>query len=99
MTTMDTNNSVMMTGLVRRPLVQADKVATFILSVKDGNDTTKNYMFDCVAYGTLAKRIASKVRDGAKVTIEGSLRSFSYEDRLGHKHIHTDILVNDITMI
>lgn len=92
-------NSVMLIGRPTKPMAQEYKMATFKLIVRENNDSQKHYRFDCVAYGTAAKRVLSKVEEGMQIAIDGSLRNFDYEDRQGHTHTHTEIVVNDLFLI
>lgn len=91
-------NSVMLIGIPNQPLMLSEKTASFKLAVRDDKEPQKNYIFDCIGYGTIAKRIVSKVKKGLELAIEGSLRNFNYEDGM-HTHTHTEIVVHDLFLI
>ena len=88
----------MLIGIPNQPLMLCESSASFKLAVRDDKELQKNYIFDCIGYGTIAKRIVSKVKEGVELAIEGSLRNFNYEDGM-HTHTHTEIVVHDLFVI
>ncbi len=98
-------NSVMMIGIPTKPVMNSEeKQASFKLAVADSYKSGGCYMprtftFDCVANGEVAKRVVQKVEEGRQLAIDGSLRCYGYQDRVGDTHTHTEIEVFDIFLI
>lgn len=93
-------NSVVLIGRPKfNPIMNNEEhKASFKLVVPDGS-TGCSYTFDCVANGRVAQRVVQKVEEGMKLAIDGSLRSYDYQDRVGYTHTHTEIEVFEIFLI
>ncbi len=69
------------------PYVHSDKVAQFNLAVSEswkdeaGHWQERTTWAKVVCFGALAKKAAEKVRRGDFLTVEGKLRTDSYEDK------------------
>ena len=95
-------NNVMLIGYPSQPVMDSEnKKATFKLTVKDDskNGCQKVNVFDCAGYGNVAQRIVSQVNGSREIAIDGSLRNYDYQDRMGDTHTHTEIVVNDLFII
>ena len=98
-------NSVMLIGRPTKPVMNSEEnQASFKLVVTDerkvdGCYTTNTFRFDCVAKGKVAQRVVQKVEEGMRLAIDGSLRSYDYQDKVGDTHTHTEIEVFDIFLI
>lgn len=53
------------------------------------------YWHQVVAWGKLAERVASSLKKGDKIALEGRLVSRNYEDKEGQKHYITEIVLNN----
>ena len=98
-------NSVMLIGRPTKPVMNSEEnQATFKLVVTDerkldGCYIPRTFRFDCVANGRVAKRAVRDVVEGMKLAIDGSLRCYDYQDKVGDTHTHTEIEVFDIFLI
>lgn len=92
-------NSVMLIGIPTRPVMNSEeKQASFKLTVNNiynGGCPTTN-TFDCVGHGEIAQRVVRTVIEGKQLAINGSLRNYDYQDRMGDTHTHTEIVLSDI---
>lgn len=50
----------------------------------------------CVIWGRRAEALSKFLRKGSRVTVEGSLRTSSYEDRDGNKRYSTEVVAKNI---
>lgn len=64
-----------------------------------GETVTETNWHNLVAWGALAERIAASTHKGMEVTIEGALKSRSYEDKNGLRRYVTEINLNDLQRI
>ena len=95
-------NDVMLIGFPTKPIMDSEnKKASFKLSVKDDSKHScgKSNVFDCVGYENMAQRIVAHVVEGKEIAIDGSLRNYDYQDRLGDTHTHTEIVLHDLFVI
>ena len=98
-------NSVMLIGRPTKPVMNSEEnQATFKLVVTDerkvdGCCIPRTFRFDCVANGRVAQRVVQKVEEGIRLAVDGSLRSYDYQDKVGDTHTHTEIEVFDIFLI
>ena len=98
-------NSVMMIGRPTKPVMNSEEnKASFKLAVSESQKSggccaPRTFTFDCVANGETAKRVVKKVEEGRLLAIDGSLRCYDYQDRVGDTHTHTEIEVFEIFLI
>lgn len=98
-------NSVMMIGRPTKPVMNSEEnKASFKLAVTEsyksgGCCAPRTFTFDCVANGETAKQVVKKVEEGRLLAIDGSLRCYDYQDRVGDTHTHTEIKVFEIFLI
>ncbi len=62
---------------------------------KMGEKVTETNWHNLIAWGALAERIAASMNKGMEVTIEGSLKSRSWEDKEGKRRYGTDVQLVD----
>lgn len=60
-----------------------------------GERVTETHWHNLVAWGGLAERIAGTMNKGLEVTVEGNLRSRSWEDKDGNRRYTTEVVLND----
>jgi len=53
----------------------------------------------CVAFGRLAEIIGEYLKTGAKVYMEGKIRTRKWEDKQGETRYTTEVVVNEMTML
>lgn len=95
-------NSVLLVGRPTKPVMNSEeKQASFkIVVTNDFNSGCQtNNTFDCVAHGEKASRVVRSVQEGNLLAIDGVLRNYDYQDRLGDTHTHTEIEVSDFFLI
>ena len=95
-------NDVMLIGFPTKPVMDSEnKKARFKLSVKEDykNGCGIVNVFDCVGYEKMAQRIVANVNEGKEIAIDGSLRNYDYQDRLGDTHTRTEIVLHDLFII
>ncbi len=64
-----------------------------------GEDKELTEWHRCVIFGKLAEVAATYVKKGAKLYIEGKLRTTKYTDKEGVERYATDIIVHDMQML
>src|ERR1700733_11579451 len=81
-------------------------VATFSIATserfkdKGGEFQDRTEWHNLVAFGKVAEIIRDYVKKGAKLYVEGSLRTQSWDDKTsGQKRHRTEIVVNDISLL
>lgn len=62
---------------------------------KVGEKVSETNWHNLVAWGALAERIASSMNKGMEVTIEGSLKTRSWDDKEGKRRFSTDVQLID----
>jgi len=99
-------NRVLLTGHIGREIelktvTGGGKLVSFSIATNEsytsrtGERVTDTNWHNVVAWGGLAERIAATMNKGMEVTVEGSLRSRSYEDKEGKRRYVTDVLLVD----
>ena len=53
----------------------------------------------CVAFGKLAEIMGDYLKKGAKVYMEGKIRTRKWEDKQGETRYTTEVVVNEMTML
>lgn len=101
-------NSVILIGVPTQVIIKDNnnviKQARFKLKVQETYKNSNNEfvtrcdVFDCVGYNGTTIRIAEKVKEGCELAIEGSLRSYGWQDEKGY-HQHIEVEVNDLFII
>jgi single-strand DNA-binding protein len=67
---------------------------------KSGEWQDRTEWHNLVAFGKVAEIIRDYVKKGAKLYVEGSLRTSSWDDKTsGQKKYKTEIIVNDISLL
>jgi single-strand DNA-binding protein len=87
-------------------LPSGSAVAKFGLATSDrfkdkgGEWQDRTEWHNLVAFGKVAEIIRDYVKKGAKLYVEGSLRTSSWDDKTsGQKRYKTEIIVNDISLL
>jgi single-strand DNA-binding protein len=87
-------------------LPSGSPVAKFGLATSDrfkdkgGEWQDRTEWHNLVAFGKVAEIIRDYVKKGAKLYVEGSLRTSSWDDKTsGQKRYKTEIIVNDISLL
>jgi single-strand DNA-binding protein len=87
-------------------LPSGSAVATFSIATserfkdKGGEFQDRTEWHNLVAFGKVAEIIRDYVKKGAKLYVEGSLRTQSWDDKTsGQKRYRTEIVVNDISLL
>lgn len=95
------NNSVMLIGYPTKPVMDSEnKKASFKLVVTEWrNGANCTNTFDCVAMKEMANRVVQRVEEKKRIAIEGGLRCYDYQDRVGETHTHTEVEVHDLFLI
>lgn len=103
-------NRVIITGrLTRDPELRATQSGASSLSIPLAvNDAVRNRdtgewderanYVDCVVFGRRAEALASRLRKGAGVTVDGKLRWSSWESKDGSKHSKLEVVVNGLKL-
>jgi single-strand DNA-binding protein len=67
---------------------------------KSGEWQDRTEWHNLVAFGKVAEIIRDYVKKGAKLYVEGSLRTSSWDDKTsGQKRYKTEVIVNDISLL
>ena len=87
-------------------LPSGSAVATFSIATserfkdKGGEWQDRTEWHNLVAFGKVAEIIRDYVKKGAKLYVEGSLRTQSWDDKTsGQKRYKTEIVVNDLSLL
>jgi len=76
------------------------KVVNFTLAVDNGyGETQKTDFFNCVAFGKTAETIATYVKKGDLILVEGRLEIDKWTDREGVNRERTKIVVSKFTFL
>lgn len=103
-------NRVIITGrLTRDPELRAMQSGTSSLSIPLAvNDAVRNRdtgewderanYVDCVVFGRRAEALASRLKKGTGVTVDGKLRWSSWESKDGSKRTKLEVVVNELKL-
>ena len=90
----------------QRPLPSGDSVVNLSLATTEvkkdrqsGNSRDHTEWHRLVFFGKLAEIVARYVRKGAKIYVEGSLRTRKWKQQDGQDRYSVDIIVNEMTML
>jgi len=65
---------------------------------KDGTWQDRAEFVPCVKFGKGVDSLAQYMTKGARVLVEGKLRTSNYEDRDGNKRYRTEVIVSDVIL-
>ena len=66
---------------------------------KTGQDAERTEWHKCVFFGPLADIVRDHARKGAKMYVEGSLRTRSWEGKDGQKRYTTEVICNEMQLL
>lgn len=66
---------------------------------RTGEKVNETNWHNVIAWGQLAERIAVSMHKGDEITVEGSLRSRSYDDKEGKRRYVTEVLIFECTSV
>lgn len=81
------------------------KIANFPVATNEtyldnqGNRKSETTWHRLVAYGPMANTAEKYLQKGVEVAIEGKLTNRSWDDKEGHKHYITEVVVNQLLVV
>jgi single-strand DNA-binding protein len=93
-------------GIIETKEHQGGKITRISVAVSEkwkdktsGQDKELTEWFRCVVFGKLAEVAATYVKKGAKLYVEGKLRTTKYTDKEGIERYASDVIVHDLQML
>lgn len=82
-----------------------NKMARFSLATddsykdKNGQKVERTYWHNVVVRNGLVNVVENYITKGKEIAVEGKLTNRSWEDKDGHKHYTTEVVVNELLML
>lgn len=97
-------NKVILLGRITKEIELIDvkpelKIAKFSLAVRSTKATEDSNFFDVVAFGKQAEMLATTVKKGQRILVEGSLRQEKFTDKTGANRSKVVVILNGFSYI